>query len=80
MSEFNEVAKEAVCDYLQRRGEAVKDTIILVHVTVDNKTMKMAQLMPVLKELESEDRIETIDGRHYKISSPAKKLISGKWV
>jgi len=80
MSEFNEVAKEAVYKYLQRRGEAVKDTIILVHVTVDSKTMVMAQLMPVLTELLSEDRIETVDGRHYKVSSPAKKLISGKWV
>lgn len=80
MSEFNEVAKDAICNYLQRREEAVKDTIILVHVKVDGKNMVMAQLMSVLKELESEDRVETLDGRHYKVSSPAKKLISGKWV
>lgn len=80
MSEFNDVAKDAICKYLQRREEAVKDSIIVVHVTVDSKAIPMAKLLTLLKELVDEDRVETLDGRHYKVSSPAKKLISGKWV
>lgn len=80
MSEFNEVAKETICKYLQRREEAVKDNIIVVHVTVDSKAIPMAKLLTLLKELVDEDRIETLDGRHYKISSPANKIAKGKWV
>ena len=80
MNEYDEVAKDLICKYLQRREEAVKDSIIVVHVTVGSKAIPMAKLLTLLKELVDEDRIETLDGRHYKINSPARKIINGKWV